>query len=343
MTRRAALFSSLAFAVQQARVDEAIQLLTKEAASGFIGAATLYVKSGSTVVQRAFGKAPDPGAVFLLASITKPMTVTGLMVLADRGEVKLSDPVHKFIPEFKGEGREQVLVRHIVTHTSGLPDMVPENVDLRKKHAPLEAFVAGTCRTPLLFPPGTQVKYQSMGILLASEIVHRITRQPFPDFLKKHVFQPLDMQKTSLGLGGRKISQTMLSQVDEVNDWDWNTPYWRNLGAPWGGAHADTADVARLLQYFARPDGRVLKPETAASMVTLQTKGLNEPWGLGWSLRGSKFGKGCSVETFGHSGSTGTLCWMDRKKDLTFVLLTTKPADHSNPKVIQPVSNLVSV
>jgi beta-lactamase class C len=343
VTRRELLSGSLAFALQQGGIEQAIQLLMKNTGSGHIAAAVLYVKQGRDVLQRAFGKAPDPQAVFLLASITKPMTVTGLMVLADRGEVRLSDRVQRFIPEFKGNGREQALVRHLLTHTSGLPDMLPENVELRKKHAPLAVFVSGTCRTPLLFSPGTEVRYQSMGILLASEIVARITKRPFPAFLKEHVFQPLDMQRTSLGLGGRSIAQTMRSQVDEITDWDWNSSYWRNLGAPWGGAHADVADVARFLAYFAHPDSRVVKPETASAMVTLQTAGLKEPWGYGWSLRGSRFGRGCSAITFGHSGSTGTLCWLDPKQDLTFVLLTTKPAEHSGKTVIQPVSDLVSV
>lgn len=334
--------STVALALQRGRLEDAVRLLDKHTTSGDVAAASLYVKRGSEVFQRAFGKAPDQQAVFLLASITKPMTVAGLMILVDRGEVRLTDPVQRFIPEFKGGGRERVIVRHLLTHTSGLPDMLPENVELRKRHAPLAEFVARTCTTPLLFAPGAEVRYQSMGILLASEIAARVTRQAFPAFLKQHVFGPLDMGRTSLGLGGRAIGQTMLSQVDEVNDWDWNSPYWRNLAAPWGGAHADTGDVARFLQYFVRPDDRVLKPATAKSMVTLQTAGLKEHWGLGWSLRGQRFGKACSAATYGHSGSTGTLCWLDPKQDLTFVLLTTKPAAHSSKTVIQPVSDLAT-
>jgi len=220
--------------------------------------------------------------------------------------------------------------------------MLPENDELRKRHAPLKDFVAGTCPTPLLFTPGSQVKYQSMGILLAAEIVQRITRTALPDFLKSEVFTPLGMTQTSLGLGGRTIASTMQSQVEQKTDWDWNSPYWRNLGAPWGGAHSDVADISRLLHYFEHPDGRVLKPETARAMITNQNAGLNQPWGIGWAVDGPKFGKGCSPQTFGHGGSTGTLCWLDPKKDLSFVLLTTKPAAQSEKPLIHPVSELAS-
>ena len=76
------------------------------------------------------------------------MTATGLMVLVDRREISLSHPVRKYIPEFRGGDRDLVTVRHLLTHTSGLPDMLPENDALRRRHAPLEDFVA-RARSPL--------------------------------------------------------------------------------------------------------------------------------------------------------------------------------------------------
>ena len=343
MTRRNLLFGSTALALQQGKLDEATKLIEGQTSSGQVSAATLHVQNGSAVFAKAFGKAPDENAVFLLASITKPMTATAVMVLADRGQVSLSDPVSRFIPEFRGDGRERVLVRHILTHTSGLPDMVPENTELRKKHAPLSSFVAAACRTPLLFAPGTELRYQSLGILLAAEIVSRIAKQPLPAFLDEKIFRPLGMRQTSLGLGGRAISDTMLCQVNGASDWDWNSPYWRNLGAPWGGAHSTAGDVSRLLRYFAHADNRVLKPETALAMIRNQTAGLKHQWGIGWAMNDeAKLGKSSSPTTFGHSGSTGTLCWHDPAKDLSFVLLTTRPAEASDKTLIRPVSDVVS-
>jgi CubicO group peptidase (beta-lactamase class C family) len=343
MTRRTLLAQSALFALKQGHFDEAVDLIHSQATSGQVRAATLFVRHGSSTFERSFGAATTADAIFLLASITKPMTATALMLLADRGELSLSDPVQRFIPEFRNDGRERVLIRHLLTHTSGLPDMLPEDQDLRKRHAPLSDFGAATCRTPLLFAPGTELRYQSMGILLAAEIAAGITKQPFLAFVREHVFQPLGMGESSLGLGGRTISQTMQCQVKEPSDWDWNSTYWRNLAAPWGGAHSNVRNVAQFLEYFAHPDQRVLKPETAKSMIANQTAGLSRPWGLGWMLNDGQFGKGCSSETFGHSGSTGTLCWLDPDKDLTFVLLTTKPAAESAKTLLYPVSESVSL
>ncbi len=332
----------MAAALRRDRLDEAARLISDRAASGEVVGAVLHVRSGDDLLERAFGEARTPQAVFLLASITKPMTATAVMILADRGALSLDDPVQKFIPEFRGGERGRVIIRHLVTHTSGLPDMLPENEDLRKRHAPLSDFVAATCRTPLRFPPGTKVQYQSMGVLLAGEIVERITRRPLAEFLRREVFEPLGIRGTSLGLGGRKISETMRSQVDQQTDWDWNSVYWRNLASPWGGAHATAGDVSRFLRYFVRPQPPILKPATAAAMIVNQNQGLNEAYGFGWRISGTRAAKGCSSRTFGHSGSTGTTAWLDPERDLSFVLLTTRPAAVSQKLLLQPVSELVS-
>jgi CubicO group peptidase (beta-lactamase class C family) len=333
MTRRNLLFGGVALALRQNKIDEALRLIESKTSTGEVAAAAIEVQQGDNVIRKSFGKASTPDAVFLLASITKPMTATAAMILSDRKELSIEDPVRKYLPEFKGADRDRMLVRHLLTHSSGLPDMLPENTDLRKRHAPLKEFVAGTVRTPLLFAPGTQVKYQSMGILLAAEIVERITKRPLRDFLHDQVFQPLGMNATSLGLGGRRIADTMLCQVADETDWNWNSTYWRNLGAPWGGAHSNVGDVTRLLQYFGKPDKRVLKSDTAKAMITNQNVGLNQPYGIGWALPGTRFG---------HGGSTGTLCWLDPPKNLSFVLLTTKPAAESQKPLLAPASDLVA-
>lgn len=342
MTRRTLLFASLGFAAERQDWEKATALIQAQTSSGDITAASLHVRQGKNELKRSFGQARTPDAVFLLASITKPMTCTAVMILSDRKQLSVMDPVHKFLPEFRGGDRDKVLIKHLLSHTSGLPDMLPENVELRKKQASLKEFVSGTYKTPLLFPPGTKQKYQSMGILLAAEIVERITRQPLPDFLSKEVFRPLAMKDTSLGLGGRPLSATVPNQVTDDPAWNWNSPYWRNLATPWGGALATATDITTFLRSFVDPKPRVLKPETAAQMITDQNQGLNQPYGLGWALNGSKFGSGCSNRTFGHGGSTGTLCWLDPEKDLSFVLLTSKPAEFSQKTLLKPVSDVVS-
>ncbi|HUS06835.1 MAG TPA: serine hydrolase domain-containing protein [Bryobacteraceae bacterium] len=341
MTRRSLLSGGLALALRREKFDQAVGLIQRQVDSGVVAAAVLRVQSGGETFAKAFGAAPSPKAVFLLASITKPMTASAVMVLADRKELSIADPVQKYIPEFRGGERDRVTIRHLLTHTSGLPDMLPQNEELRKRHAPLKSFVAGACSTPLLFSPGKKVSYQSMGILLAAEIVERITRRRLPDFLQDQIFRPLGMRDTSLGLGGRPLAATMQSQVDDPTNWDWNSPYWRNLAAPWGGALAPAGDVSRLLHYFAAPDRPVLQPATVHAMISNQTPGMNPPWGLGWKVE-KGFGKECSSRTFGHYGSTGTLAWLDPEKSLSFVLLTTKPAAVSEKLLLDPVSDIVS-
>ena len=78
-------------------------------------------------------------------------------------------------------------------------------------------------------------------------------------------------------------------------------------------------------------------------MIVNQNKGLNQPYGIGWAVDGSRFGKSCSPRTFGHGGSTGTACWFDPEKDLSFVILTTKPAAESQKPVLTPVSDLAAL
>ena len=97
----------------------------------------LHVTQREVSLTRAFGAAKNGDAMFLLGSISKPIAVTALMTLFDKGEFKLDDPLKKFIPQFAGEGREDVTMQHLLTHVSGLPDQLPDNaMRLRKKHAP---------------------------------------------------------------------------------------------------------------------------------------------------------------------------------------------------------------
>ncbi len=342
MTRRQLFATPLAFALRRGDLDRAVALVEKATASGEVAAAALHVRQGGLVIERGFGAARTPRTVFLLASITKPMTAAAVMLLVDRRQMALADPIARFVPEFRGGDRDRVTLRHLLTHTSGLPDMLPENVDLRRRHAPMADFVAAACRTPLLFSPGAEVRYQSMGILLAAEAVERVARVPFRDFLRRELFEPLGMKRTSLGLGGRRITDTALCQVSDDEDWNWNSPYWRDFGAPWGGAHSTAAEVARFLDSFLEPERGVLRSETARAMITNHNGGLNKPWGLGWMLDPGTFGKACSPRTFGHYGSTGTVAWADPANGLRCVLLTTRPAAQSRDGLLGPVSDAVA-
>src|SRR5262245_52942788 len=203
------------------RLDQAARILEQETVNGQVLAASILVaRHGIVVLHRGSGKqSPEPSSpparpdtIYLLASITKPVTACALMLLVERGMVGLSDPVQKYLPEFQGPERDKVRVQDLLSHVSGLPDMLPENLELRRAHAPLSEFVRPSMTTQLLFAPRTSFSYQSMGILLAAEIVERLTKTPLREFLKRELFDPLGMNNSMLGLGGRAIDQTAWCQ-----------------------------------------------------------------------------------------------------------------------------------
>ena len=340
-------------AVARSGFDAAVERIDRHVDSGEVLGASLDVRAGGQSISRFFGTAKSADSIFLLASITKPMTAAGVMLLADRGELKLGDPVRRFIPEFRQGARSRITIKHLLTHTSGLPDQLPQNVELRKRKAPLSEFVERAIRTDLLFEPGKRYSYQSMGILLLAEIAERITGIGFPEFLGRELFRPLGMERTALGLGRFAADDTQRSQVEqgpphggqgkpEAAHWDWNSTYWRELASPWGGAHASAPDVSRFFLEFLAPDeARVLKPETAKLMVRNHTPHLGRARGLGFAL-GDGAGAGCSDSTFWHGGATGTLAWADPRTGTRFVLLSTLPAIVSNKLLIRPVSGLIS-
>ena len=290
------------------------------------------------------GAAPiGTDSVYLIASITKPMTCCGVAKLIEWGLIDLQEPVAKYVPEFAANGKEGVLIRHCFTHTSGMPDMLPENEELRQDNAPLREFVASSCRTHLLFPPGTDLRYQSMGILLLAEIAERITKKPFRSFLAEEIFVPAGMDSTHLGWRPDFEGRTVVAKVADGQStagWNHNSPYWREFGAPWGGAYSTTADIARLLRLMldggAAEDGRpVLLPGTAKLMLGDHTGSLPdlpaparlaEGYGLGWRIQrlgeSGWYGSAVPAGAFGHAGATGTVAWADPASGVTFVALT---------------------
>ena len=202
----------------QDKLDQATEILTTACISGQVRGAALHVRRGATVFNQVFGTAPSVDVAFLLGSISKPIVIAAVMTLYDQGLLGLDDPVTKYLPEFTGEGRERVTVRHLLTHVSGLPDQLPENATLRQSHAPLSAFVEGACRVPLAFEPGTRYEYSSMAILLAAELAQRLTGVEIKQFVSEAVFQPLGMAHSALGMGTLEPSQIMSCQVEHAAD-----------------------------------------------------------------------------------------------------------------------------
>ena len=198
-------------------------------------------------------------AIFLVASITKPIVVLGALKLLEAGELLLGDRVKRFLPEFGCSGKHGITVRHLMTHTSGLPDMLPNNRELRSANAPLSEFVKQICQLAPDEPPGRIVQYQSTGIAILAEVIQQISGQSCAEYLKQSLFEPLEMNDTSLGVPDEwttgnqpKIDRIVEIRIpEELNiepHWDWNSPYWRGFGAPWGGLFTTPSDFSKLDQ-----------------------------------------------------------------------------------------------
>jgi|GEM_PF-178355 len=350
MTRRTFIQSGLALglgrsvaaAVRHKGIEEAVKILTGATDRGQVAAAVLHVVQENNSVTRAFGKAASEEAMFILGSISKPISTTALMTLFERGEFKLDDPVKKFLPQFAGDRRESVTMRHLLTHVSGLPDQLPENNELRSRHAPLSEFAEHVMRTPLQFAPGSKFQYSSMAILLAARVAEKISGTEIRTLVERAVFQPLEMQHSAQGLGRFTLESMVPCQTEhaapesgsgdpKAKDWDWNSRWWRGFGAPWGGTHASAPDLGKFLAEFLNEKGACLKPETARLMVRNHNPPGVTPRGLGWNVGSSAGSKGCSERTFGHTGSTGTIAWADPATRTLCVVLTSLPAQATQP------------
>lgn len=342
-----------------ARWDSAVSLLRNFCDHGDLPAGALIAgRHGRVVAPLLFGRQKTDGseairddAMFLIASITKPIVVAGAMLLVERGLITLSDKVIEYIPEFGRNGKNGVRIRHLMTHTSGLPDMLLENQMLREKHSPLSAFVEGTCGVELIFPPGRGVQYQSMGLAILGEIIQRVTGKTCADFLRKEIFEPLGMTDSWLGVPAsffegpqpqaNRIAEVLVPEELVGKDWNWNSRYWRMLGVPWGGMITTPADLARYCLMMLNPvAGGVLSPATIAASTRNQLDVMGEvpelerrtrPWGLGWRLNwpehSANFGDLTGNRAYGHWGATGTVLWIDPDRQTFMVLLTTRPQE----------------
>jgi CubicO group peptidase (beta-lactamase class C family) len=341
------------------RLQRATDLIERWTRTGRVPAAALCVgRSAGALSPRVFGRrgsGPDdpaigPDTLFLVASITKPVTATAVLILVERGVLGLDDRVAEFVPAFAQNGKHEVRVRHLLTHTSGLPDMVPQNEALRAAHAPLAAFIDAIVRLPLAFPPGSAVAYQSAGFAMLAEIVHQVSGRTLAEFLRAEIFEPLGMHDTTLGWAPEKrgrIAAIRLAPEQQATDWNWNTPYWLGFGAPWGGLITSPGDFARFCRMMlggGALDGvRVLAPATVRALTANQLEPLPmvpeddrrlRPWGLGWRWNWAghpeSFGDLLGPRTYGHWGASGTLCWLDPDSDAFAIVFTTEPlgTDH---------------
>ena len=193
-----------------------------------------------------------------------------------------------------------------------------------------------------------------MGILLAAAIVEKITGMRLRDFVKQSIFDPLDMHNSALGLGGFRIEQTVQAwtapdaNATDTERFGANSPYWRDMGHPWGGMHSTVSDLEKLLMTFLSSGNysakRVFSAATVRAMISDQNQVIHAPWGLGWALGRSLswnfFGDLVSPETFGHAGATGTVAWADPRSGVICVILTDRLVQDGS--LLRRLSNTVA-
>jgi len=344
--------------MDSAQLECAFELLRGWVEDGTLpGATALVARRGIVIGRRWFGDAvrePErrpigPDTLFAVASVTKPFTATAIMQLVERGLLSIDEPVRELIAEFAGPGKENITLRHFLTHTSGLPEYAEDNEEIRRQQRGLDAFVRSYCRGRLLFPPGSQWSYSNHGFGLAGEIVGRVAGRGYHAFVAEEILAPLGMRDSYLQPPAEvceRIAWVWLPGEPHTDHERYNSPYFRKLGIPWGGLYTTPEDLAIFAQAFlqggAYQGRRIVSPATAREMTRNQlsesirdTSGVarwrTASWGIGWDVKSRKAphhsGALASPVTFGHTGSSGSMLWADPALELVCVMIGTRSAE----------------
>jgi CubicO group peptidase (beta-lactamase class C family) len=304
--------------------------------SAFPGAITVVGTREGVILEQATGRldwspspAPDDHTLWDLASLTKVIALT--MQLVEAGRIDLDAPVQRYLPEWTGPHKELVTVRHLLTHSSGLPAWRPLYTEATSPADALRLAMA----TPLDTLPGIRMVYSDLGAILLGQIVVRVTGIPFDRYASRHLFEPLGMQETMFRPPAALRPRVAPTEVDpwrqrqlrgEVHD--------ENAFALGGvSSHAGLFSSAHDLARFARMmlnggalDGtRIVSAETIRRFTTVQDSTFSNR-ALGWEVPSGTNSAGhlMSPSAFGHTGFTGTSIWMDPANDLFIVLLSNR-------------------
>lgn len=290
------------------------------------------------------GEIVDADSLFFLASVTKPIFATAFMQLVDDGLLDLHEPIARFLPEFAAAaddggapGRDTVTAWHLLTHTSGVPDILPDVIRGRRPSA--ARMLRLTMSAPLSFEPGTRWEYCSASFYLLGELMRRLGGLPYPVFLRERLFEPLGMAATfdPRGSARRLVTVHGVGAENRLRRW-LLLRYVAGIAVPGGGLWGTLDDLLRFGAALLRPRRRAgrwlpLSPPTVALTMKDHTHGLTGNFegeegpvhfGLSWAkptMMGELPG---SARVVAHGGATGTLLWIDPDAELVFVYLTNQ-------------------
>jgi uncharacterized protein YbbC (DUF1343 family)/CubicO group peptidase (beta-lactamase class C family) len=300
------------------------------------GVVVIVGHNGETVYRKAFGfRSLEPqrepmtmDTIFDMASLTKCMvTATGIMQLVQAGQVRLNDPVAKYIPEFAQNGKQDITVRQLLIHYSGLP----EDLDLKTKWEGYETALRMAMETPPAFPPGSRFLYSDMNYIVLGEVIHRVSGQPLDEYAAKNIFEPLGMSWTRFNPPAYWRERIESTEYDErgvmlrgvVHD-----PTARRMGGVAGhaGVFSTADDAAKFAKAMLNGGGPILSPLSLEKMTTPQQPPNDTVVrGIGWDIDSpfsSNRGEFLPVGSYGHTGFTGTSLWIDPTTNTYIIILS---------------------
>ena len=322
------------------------------------GAVVLVSRKGRIMWQKSYGarvvepthEAMTAETIFDLASLTKVVaTATSIMILVERGKLRLNDPVSLYIPELKGEGRENITIEQLLTHRSGYaPDF-----DLGERWTGYDEAIKRLIKEPLRNPAGTRFTYSDIGFIALGEVVKRVSGMPIDQFARRNIFLPLHMRDT-----GFRPAPTLRARIAPTENRRGQLSYLgdtpANLGTEgdlWlrgqvhdptsyrmGGVagHAGLFSTAKDLAIYcqmilnggAYRGVRVLSPLSVAEMTRPRlVSNTGATRGLGWDINTSystNRGELFPLGSFGHTGFTGTSIWIDPSSQMFVVFLSNR-------------------
>ena len=317
------------------------------------GVVTLVARHGHVASLEAVGyqnledKTPmHAGTIFRLASVTKPVTCAGIMILVDEGRLSLIDSAEKYLPEFKGlklnpcgtrggyncalvAPSRPVNILDLMTHTSGLPGAAPA------REVPpntLAESVAGVSRATLLFEPGTAWNYSNIGIAALGRIIEVVAGQPYDRFLAEKIFQPLEMKDTFFSVPADKAHRLASLYTYETDGLKRAPVPQPKFPAPEGGLLSTAGDMARFYQMLLEKGTlnghRILSAAAVEAMTTSQTGSMKAGFapgvghGFGFEVVREVLGtfRYNSIGSFVKGGAYRTYGWGDPTKDLVGII-----------------------